>query len=191
MGLHIGGLMSAIQGAAATIASLVGQTITALKFTSSQASGSDAFSVTTTGARWHIGAGATDYLYSDGVTIYSGGSFQATTAYASTGFVGPSIILSGLSGSGISITSYTDDSATPGNRTVNKMRGKNAFAIGAAAVTVTNSFVTANSQVICSLEFVDATLTSILTVIPAAGSFTVTADVNATAATKFSWLVIN
>lgn len=89
------------------------------------------------------------------------------------------------------LTSYTDDSATPGNRTVNKLRGKNSFAIGANAVTVTNSLVTANSQVVATLEFVDATLTTILTVIPAAGSFVITANANATAATKFSWCVIN
>lgn len=87
--------------------------------------------------------------------------------------------------------SYTDDSANPGNRTVDKARGKNAFAIGAAAVTITNSLVTANSQIICTLEFGDATLTQILRTIPGAGSFVVTGNANATAATKFSWLVIN
>jgi len=89
------------------------------------------------------------------------------------------------------LTNYIDDSATTGNRTVNRLRGKNAFAIGALAVTVTNSLVTANSQVICTLEFIDATLTQILTVVPGPGSFVVTADVNATAATKFGWVVIN
>ena len=91
----------------------------------------------------------------------------------------------------VRLTNYVDDSATAGNRTVNRSRGKNAFAIGAAAVTVTNSLVTANSQVICTLEFIDATLTTILTCIPAAGSFVVTGNANATAATKFSWVVIN
>ena len=89
------------------------------------------------------------------------------------------------------ITSYTDDSATTGNRTVNLARGKNAFAIGAAAVTVTNSLCTTNSQVLVTLEFIDATLTTILTAIPAAGSFVVTGNANATAATKFSWTLIN
>lgn len=89
------------------------------------------------------------------------------------------------------LTSYTDDSATTGNRTVNRLRGKNAFAIGAATLTITNSLVTANSQIICTLEFIDATLTTILTAIPASGSFVVTANANATAATKFSWTVVN
>lgn len=89
------------------------------------------------------------------------------------------------------LTSYTNDSATAGNRTVNANRGKNSFDIGATAVTVTNNLVTANSQVLCSLEFIDASLTQILTVIPGAGSFVVTGNATATAATKFSWMVIN
>lgn len=89
------------------------------------------------------------------------------------------------------LTNYIDDSATTGSRTVNRLRGKNAFAIGALAVTITNSLVTANSQVICTLEFIDATLTTILSCVPGAGSFVVTANVNATAATKFGWVVIN
>lgn len=93
--------------------------------------------------------------------------------------------------SNLRLTNYVDDSATAGNRTVNRLRGKNSFAIGASAVVVTNNLVTANSMVVCTLEFVDATLTTILTCIPTAGSFTVTGNANATAATKFSWVVFN
>lgn len=89
------------------------------------------------------------------------------------------------------LTNYIDDSATTGNRTVDRLRGKNAFAIGASAVTITNALVTANSQVICTLEFIDATLTTILSCVPGAGSFVVTANNTATAATKFGWTVIN
>ena len=89
------------------------------------------------------------------------------------------------------VTDYVDDSATSGDRTVNRSRGKNAFAIGAAAVTITNSKCFANSQVLASLDFIDATLTQIRTVVPAAGSFVITGNANATAATRFSWLVIN
>lgn len=36
------------------------------------ASGSDAFSVSNNGARWHIGAGTNDYFTSDGTIIYAG-----------------------------------------------------------------------------------------------------------------------
>lgn len=94
-------------------------------------------------------------------------------------------------GTNLRLTNYIDDSGTVGSRTVNRQRGKNAFAIGAATCTITNSLVTADSQVVVSIEFGDATLTTLLRVIPAAGSFVVTANATATAATKFSWCVIN
>lgn len=93
--------------------------------------------------------------------------------------------------SNLRVTSFTDGSATPGDATINSLSGRNAFAIGASTVAVTNNKVTANSRIIVTLEFVDATLTFIRTAIPTAGSFTVTGNANATAATKFSWLVIN
>ncbi len=93
--------------------------------------------------------------------------------------------------SDLRVTDYVDDSANPGNRTVNRLRGKSAFAIGASAVTITNSKVTANSQVICTLEQIDASLVQILTCVPGASSFVVTGNTTATAATKFSWVVIN
>jgi VCBS repeat-containing protein len=85
----------------------------------------------------------------------------------------------------------TDISGTPGNGTVNTARGRAAFASGASAVTVTNSFVTATSQVACTLETIDGTLTQILTCVPGAGTFTVTGNANATGTTKFSFVVMN
>jgi hypothetical protein len=256
MGLSLGGLQSAVAGAAATVANLVGQVVTALQFVSSQASGSDAFKAAT-GARWHFGAGASDYASSDGTTVtFAGpvnisgqvsldnaGNTLLTGASAQIAFVADNAASGRITSSqtaattsttvaalklfpqnvldatdlvlrvgdaananslfnvnysgqiapaaDLSFPSYTDDSATPGNRTVNKVRGKNAIAIGASTCVITNSFVTANSQVICVLEFADATATFIKCCIPAAGSFTLTVNANATAATKFSWLVIN
>lgn len=262
MGLTIGGLQSAVSGAAAILASLVGQAISALRFTSTQASGSDAFAVTINGARWHVGTGASDYFSSDGSTIAFAGAISGTSCAFNNGIT--------LSGSGFNISnsggylswnsvtvgslittsitavnagatpasaahriysdnaldaadysfhvgnaanaatlfaityagnavvsaalvlaSYTDDSATAGNRTVNKVRGKNAVAALAATCVITNTFVTANSQVICTLEELDATATTILRVVPAAGSFTLTMNGAATADTTFSWVVIN
>lgn len=136
------------------------------------ASGRTAILFQVAGARLKLGPGTTDYLTSNGTTrVQAAGELSVASTFV--------------------LSSYTDDSATPGNRTVNNVRGKNAFAIGAATCTITNSFVTANSQVLVSLEFADATLNTIRTVIPAAGSFVVTGNANATAATKFSWTVIN
>lgn len=85
----------------------------------------------------------------------------------------------------------TDGSATPGAVEINKLAGKAAFAIGASTCTVTNSYVTAASLVYCVLQFADATLNVIRTVVPTAGAFTVTANTTATAATKFAFFVFN
>lgn len=69
MGLGLGGLQSGSTSIASVLAGLVGQDVVARSFSASQASGSDAFKATVNGARWHIGAGASDYLSSDGTTI--------------------------------------------------------------------------------------------------------------------------
>lgn len=85
----------------------------------------------------------------------------------------------------------TDASGTPGAATINKPTGKVAVAIGASSVVVTNNLVTANSIVVPVLEFIDATFTQILSCVPGAGSFTITGNANATAATKISFVVYN
>lgn len=83
-----------------------------------------------------------------------------------------------------------DESGTPGAATINKAVGKAAIAIGAASVTITNSLVTASSIVLVTAIDQDATAVN-LTAAPGSGSFVVTAAGVATAATKFSFLVIN
>lgn len=85
----------------------------------------------------------------------------------------------------------TDSSGTPGAATINKPSGKVSIAIGASSVTVTNSLVTSASTVLAVLQFVDATATQILSVVPGSGSFVITANATATAATKVAFLVIN
>lgn len=86
---------------------------------------------------------------------------------------------------------YTDSSGTPGNVTNNSPRGRAAFAAAGSSVVVTNSLVTATSSVFVQQETADATLTTILSVVPAAGSFTVTGNAAATGTTKFSFFVVN
>lgn len=86
---------------------------------------------------------------------------------------------------------YTDSSGTPGNVTNNSPRGRAAFAAASATVTVTSSLVTATSSVFVQQETADATLTTILSVVPAAGSFTVTGNAAAIGTTKFSFFVVN
>lgn len=93
--------------------------------------------------------------------------------------------------SGLRVTSFVDGSGTPGNATANTLRGRHAIAGAASTCVVTNSCVTAASQVVVTLETNDGTLTFVKTAIPAAGSFTVTGNAAATGTTKFSWIVIN
>lgn len=81
--------------------------------------------------------------------------------------------------------------ATVGAVTINKPSGRVIIALGAAAVIVTNSLVTANSIILVTIATADATLTFIKSVVAAAGSFTITGNANATANCKVNFLVIN
>jgi hypothetical protein len=85
----------------------------------------------------------------------------------------------------------TDGSGTPGAATINRASGKVAIATGQATVTVTNSLVSAASTVLAQIQTADATLLYIKSVVPGAGSFVITGNANATAATTVAWVVIN
>ncbi len=76
MSLVTGGLQSGGGGPASSLGpGATGTTLvlsgasTALQFISTQVTGADAFKVTTNGARFHFGAGASDYASSDGTTV--------------------------------------------------------------------------------------------------------------------------
>lgn len=86
---------------------------------------------------------------------------------------------------------YGDSSGAPGAATLNTVRGKAAIAAAAASVVITDSFVTATSQVLVVLEANDATLLYVKSVVPSAGSFIVTGVATATAAVNFKFVVIN
>ena len=79
---------------------------------------------------------------------------------------------------------------TTGAQTINKAAGTVNFAAGASSLVVTNSLCTTSSTVYCSVRTADATA-SIKSVVPAAGSFTITLGAAATAETSVGFLVIN
>lgn len=180
--------------------------------TSSVGSGVNGFACATSGCRYDLGTGASDYFDSDGTNprLGSGTLASASTASATlvlTGAAGACLkwttVGSVCSDSGgqtlggvttladsLVLSSFTDDSATAGARTVNKVRGKNAVAAGASTVVITNSFVAAANQVLVTLEETDTTCLYVRAVAPAAGSFTLTVSANCTADTTFSWVVI-
>lgn len=90
----------------------------------------------------------------------------------------------------ISIAKTITTAGTTGNRTINKMAGTVNIAAAGTSVTVTNSFVTANSLVFCTLRTNDSTAW-IKNVVPAAGSFTVNLGAAATGEVSIGFMVIN
>lgn len=90
-------------------------------------------------------------------------------------------------------TPFPDTSGTPGNATVNSARGRVAIAAGAGSVVITNSYVNANSVVLAVIDqaAADGTLLYIARVAPAAGSFTIYGNANATAAVAVRFVVLN
>ena len=76
--------------------------------------------------------------------------------------------------------------------TIDQPSGRFSIATGASTATVTNNLVTANSIVICTLQTVDGGFTTIRSVVPAAGSFTITGNAVVVGATvTIGFIVIN
>ena len=79
---------------------------------------------------------------------------------------------------------------TTGAQTINKAVGTVNFAAAATTLVVTNNLVTTSSIIFCTVRTADATAT-IKSVVPAAGSFTITLGAAATAETSVGFLVTN
>lgn len=79
---------------------------------------------------------------------------------------------------------------TTGAQTIDKPAGTVNFAAGASSLVVTNSLVTANSIVFAVVRTNDSTAL-IKNVVPAAGSFTIRLNANATAETSVGFWVTN
>lgn len=85
----------------------------------------------------------------------------------------------------------TDSTGTPGNVTNNSGNGRAAFAAAGTTVVVTNSLCSVNDSVhVTLLGAADATLTNIVGVTVAAGSFTVRGNAAATATKGFMFTII-
>lgn len=83
---------------------------------------------------------------------------------------------------------YTDSTGTPGSATINKSSGRSAIASGQTTCVVTNNLCTATSLVMIAPE--DGLNTTVwYTVVPTAGSFTVTVKVDPGATWKFRWIL--
>lgn len=95
------------------------------------------------------------------------------------------------SSTGTYAMSTTDNSGTPGATTIGTASGRAAVAAGASSVVVTSARTVATSIVFAVLQANDTTCTSVKSVIPAAGSFTVTLNANCTAAAKVAFAIFN
>ena len=88
------------------------------------------------------------------------------------------------------ITATITTAGTTGNVTINALAGTVNIAAAGTTVTVTNSNVTANSLVFCTLRTNDATAT-VKNVVPAAGSFTINLGAAATGEVSIGFFVVN
>lgn len=79
---------------------------------------------------------------------------------------------------------------TTGAQTINKTAGTVNFAAAATSLVVTNSLVTANSIIVCTVGTNDTTMKSV-SAVAGAGSFTLYANAAATAETRVNFIVIN
>lgn len=79
---------------------------------------------------------------------------------------------------------------TTGAQTIDKPAGSVNFAAADTSLVVTNSLVTANSVIVCTVATNDATMLSVQAV-ATSGSFTLYANAAATAETRVNFLVIN
>lgn len=139
--------------------------------------------LTINATRARVNAVNSDHLTNGVVTLTMSTTIPAGSGLAVT-YSQPTFVKFGKIAGGIS-----DDTGTPGAAVQNTRRGRVAIAAAASSVVVTNSLVTSSSVITATLQTVDATLTQLLTVVPGSGSFTITGNAAATAATNVCWVL--
>lgn len=113
-------------------------------------------------------------------------------AKAGTGVVGSVSLGGGQTGTGVKLDRTITAAGTTGAQTINKMAGTVNFAgSGLANIVVTNSLVTTSSIVFTTIRTADTTCTSVKSVVPAAGSFTITLNAGCIAETSVGFWVTN
>ena len=99
-------------------------------------------------------------------------------------------VLKVLDSGDISVRKTITAGGTTGAQTINKPAGSINFAAAAASVVVTNSLVTTNSVIICTVGTNDATMKS-AAVVGATGSFTIYPNAVPTAETRVNFFITN
>lgn len=139
------------------------------------------------------------------VSVQTSGTKEGNTFDTSSAYSGNDVIAAFknngtrktyLSPDGKFFTTTTDSSGSPGSATGNTVCGRSAIANGASTATITNSDVSASSNVFLQLESSAVGIGGLVSV-PGSGSFVVTSvngtgvATNATGTAKFSWCVFN
>lgn len=125
------------------------------------------------------------------VTVAKSGNSAWTTA-TSTGS-GATVAgdwPSPLAASDLRLNNTITAGGTTGAQTINKASGTVNFAAGATSLFVTNSLVTTNSRILCTVGTNDATMKSVQAV-ATAGGFTLYPNAVPTAETRVNWMVVN
>jgi len=126
-------------------------------------------------------------LQSTGVASFVNGiSSQGPVTFSSTLSVTGATTLGGA----LNLPKTITAAGTTGARTINQPSGSVNFAAAATSLVVTNSLVTVNSVIICTVGTDDTTLKSVAAV-AAAGSFTMHANAAATAETRVNFIITN
>jgi len=90
----------------------------------------------------------------------------------------------------IQVPTTVTAAGTTGGQTINKVSGTVNIAAGISSITVSNSLVSANSIVLCTIRTNDSTAL-LKNVVCSAGSFTIRLNAAATAETSIGFMVIN
>lgn len=103
--------------------------------------------------------------------------------------VGGSLNANSVAASTFGIDKTVTASGTTGAQAINKQAGRVNFAAAATSLVVTNSLITANSIIVATVMSNDATMKTV-SVVAAAGSFTIYANAAPTAETKVAFWVL-
>lgn len=135
-----------------------------------------------------------------GMAFGGGSGSPTTTLYLKWATSGPGrVIIASTSddgvnalqvNGGVAIAKTITAGGTTGAQTINKAAGSVNFAAAATSLVVTDSFVTANSIIICTVATNDTAFKSVQAV-PTSGSFTLFANAAAAAETRVQFIVVN
>lgn len=140
----------------------------------------------TNGANLSISGGNQIFANDNTNDIGASGATRPRTGYFGTSVISPLL----QSTSDVQVSKTVTTGGTVGAQTINKTAGTVNFAAAASSLVVTNSLVTANSIILCTVGTNDTTFKS-CQVVAGSGSFTIFANAAATAETRVNFLVIN